>query len=111
MKKVYLNEDNTKVSTSTNDITNKVFDEEKTTITKNDINIKINDNNNDDDDEEKKVEDNQNPIKQLNIIHTKCNIFGLYNKIKHVYQWLLCLYWPFHLVGGIFCSKTYSKKI
>ena len=51
-----LNEDNTKVSTSTNDITNKVFDEEKTTITKNDINIKINDNNNDDDDEEKKVE-------------------------------------------------------
>ena len=55
-KGIILNEDNTKVSTSTNDITNKVFDEEKTTITKNDINIKINDNNNDDDDEEKKVE-------------------------------------------------------
>ena len=91
-KGIILNEDNTKVSTSTNDITNKVFDEEKTTITKNDINIKINDNNNDDDDEEKKVE-GQSKSNQTTEHNSYQNVIflNLYNKIKHVYQWLLCL--------------------
>ena len=112
-----LNEDNTKVSTSTNDITNKVFDEEKTTITKDDINIKINDNNNDDGDEEKKVE-GQSKSNQTtehksynNKFIPKCNIFEFIQRnktrISVAFMFIIGLS---ILLGVVFAPKPTVRK-